>query len=363
LNSTKFPYNWDLKDSKTTKDKGKVFSCFSCGGGSTMGYKLAEFDVIGCNEIDPKMMAVYKINHRPKYSYLEDIRTFKLRKDLPKALYNLDILDGSPPCSSFSMAGNREKDWGKEKKFKEGQVKQRLDTLFFDFIDLAKELQPKIVVAENVKGILLGKAASYKINYVNAIYKAFDKAGYYCQHYLLDASKMGVPQKRERVFFICLRKDLAKPFLKKIGFFKITHNLKLEFNEPEITFSEIDEGILGKRKEINSEYALKVLQNVTSSGVCQNFKKSLGGKLGGISFVQQVKNKRVALTVNANSRIAYLDGKHEISKNEICKVGSFPLDYNFLKQQPRFIIGMSVPPVMLANIAEQIYLQLLSKLK
>jgi DNA (cytosine-5)-methyltransferase 1 len=55
----KFPYNWTLADAVFTKDKGKVLSCFSCGGGSTMGYKLAGFDVIGCNEIDPKMMEAY----------------------------------------------------------------------------------------------------------------------------------------------------------------------------------------------------------------------------------------------------------------------------------------------------------------
>ena len=203
-NKHKFPYEWTLKDANFTKDKGKVFSCFACGGGSTMGYKLAGFDVIGHNDIDPKMVEVYKENHKPKYSYLESITTFAKRKDLPKDLYELDILDGSPPCSSFSMAGNREKDWGKEKKFREGQELQVLDTLFFDFIDLAKELQPKVVVAENVKGLLLGNAKEY----VKKIYEEFDKAGYYCQHFLLDASKMGVPQRRERVFFVCLRKDL-----------------------------------------------------------------------------------------------------------------------------------------------------------
>lgn len=58
-----FPYKWTLKDAVFTKDKGKVFSCFACGGGSTMGYKLAGFDVIGCNEIDPKMIEAYKANH------------------------------------------------------------------------------------------------------------------------------------------------------------------------------------------------------------------------------------------------------------------------------------------------------------
>ena len=55
-----YNYEWTLADAKFTKDKGKVFSCFACGGGSTMGYKLSGFDVLGCNELDPKMIAAYK---------------------------------------------------------------------------------------------------------------------------------------------------------------------------------------------------------------------------------------------------------------------------------------------------------------
>lgn len=79
-------------------------------------------------------------------------------------------MDGSPPCSTFSLSGNREKDWGKEKVFREGQTAQVLDTLFFDFIALAKALQPKVVIAENVKGLLMGNA----IDYVRRIYKDFE---------------------------------------------------------------------------------------------------------------------------------------------------------------------------------------------
>lgn len=160
-NKHKFPYKWTLKDAVFTKDKGTVFSCFSCGGGSSMGYKLAGFDVVGCNEIDHRMMYAYCQNNDPKYPYLEPIQEFKLREDYPDELYNLDILDGSPPCSTFSMSGSREEAWGVEKKFREGQAEQVLDTLFFDFIDLAEKLQPKVVVAENVKGMLLGNAIEY----------------------------------------------------------------------------------------------------------------------------------------------------------------------------------------------------------
>jgi len=228
----KFPYKWSLAEANFAKNKGKVFSCFACGGGSTMGYKLAGFDVLGCNEIDPKMIEAYKVNHKPKYAFLEPIQEFKLRDDLPEELYNLDILDGSPPCSSFSMAGSREADWGKEKKFREGQAEQVLDTLFFDFIDLAKKLQPKVVIAENVKGLLLGEARAY----VSKIYDAFDAAGYIVQHWLLDASTMGVPQKRERVFFVAMRKDLAEPFLEAKDMFTLAPKLNFNFNEPKIPF-------------------------------------------------------------------------------------------------------------------------------
>lgn len=349
----RFPYRWTLKDANFTKDKGKVFSCFACGGGSTMGYKLAGFDVIGCNEIDPKMMEAYRANHNPKYSYLEPIQTFKLRDDLPKELYELDILDGSPPCSSFSMAGNRDKDWGKEKKFREGQAMQVLDTLFFDFIDLAAKLQPKVVVAENVKGILLGDA----IQYVREIHREFDKAGYFIQHWLLDASKMGVPQRRERVFFIGLRKDLAKPFLRQINLFDIVPYLELKFNEAEIPFSlfadETDTNT--KDNTIVSEYWNKVNEGESFSVAHEK-----GSYFG--DYKESLNKPLQTIIGEPNHGGWHPFIQRMLNKNELCNGGTFPLDYDFKGMKPKYLIGMSVPPVMTANIATEIYLQWLSKL-
>jgi len=354
--SHRFPYRWTLKDANFTKDKGKVFSCFACGGGSTMGYKLAGFDVIGCNEIDPKMIEAYKVNHNPKYAFLEPIQTFKMREDLPQELYELDILDGSPPCSSFSMAGNREKDWGKDKVFREGQAMQVLDTLFFDFIDLAKKLQPKVVVAENVKGLLLGDAKQYVIQ----IYREFEKAGYYCQHWLLDASKMGVPQRRERVFFIALRKDLAKPFLKQMNLFDILPEIKLEFNEPEICFNEVFTN--EERKPISEaiheayEYCIKnkVADFAQYYEINFNKRKYFNTRL--------IFKDRVADTIKSDCTHVIENEKAYINATELKLVGSYPLDYNFVGNKTDYLVGMSVPPVMTANIATKIYSQWLSKL-
>jgi DNA (cytosine-5)-methyltransferase 1 len=67
-------WKWSFSDYPKEKNGLKVFSCFACGGGSTMGYKLAGCEVIGCNEIDPRMNKVYVENHHPKYNYLQDIR-------------------------------------------------------------------------------------------------------------------------------------------------------------------------------------------------------------------------------------------------------------------------------------------------
>ncbi len=351
----KFNYEWTLKDAKFTKDKGTVFSCFACGGGSTMGYKLAGFDVLGCNEIDPKMIEVYKTNHNPKYAYLEPIQTFKLRKDLPKELYNLDILDGSPPCSSFSMSGNREKDWGKEKLFREGQSKQVLDTLFFDFIDLAKELQPKVVIAENVKGMLLGEAKQY----VRKVYTAFKEAGYQLRirPYLLDASKMGVPQIRERVFFIALRNDLSFPFMEQIDMFQKSPRLELNFNEPEIPFKDIAD---------NEDKTIKDNTETSDFWGLVPFGKSFREAHPKRFFFNDNKSdpNRALPTIIANSGRGswHYAIKRPINDLETKRAGSYPLDYNFLKLKAKYLIGMSVPPVMMAQICTRIYEQWLSKI-
>ena len=86
---------WNLTDLNKVKKNGKtVFSCFHCGGGSTMGYKLAGYDVLGGVEIDPEIMKVYRENHKPKHSYLMGVQEFKniQNKNIPRELFNLDIV-------------------------------------------------------------------------------------------------------------------------------------------------------------------------------------------------------------------------------------------------------------------------------
>jgi len=354
----RFKYEWTLKDANFTKDKGTVFSCFACGGGSTMGYKLAGFDVLGCNEIDPKMMEAYKVNHDPKYSYLEPIQTFKLRKDLPKELYNLDILDGSPPCSSFSMAGNREKDWGKEKKFREGQAEQVLDNLFFDFIDLAKELQPKVVIAENVTGLMLGNAKDY----VRKIYTDLKAAGYQLriEPYLLDASEMGVPQKRRRVFFIALRNDLADQFMKQVDMFQQAPKLELKFKEPGIKYGEFRDEV-GKDQGITEYILERMNQRIPSDKSIGDINMRVYDKVSMFNQMILFDNEIMPTITSGATMYRNYDVKTATDKDYILG-GSYPLDYNFDNNPVQYLVGMSVPPIMTAQVATEVYDQWLSKI-
>lgn len=358
MSEHKFPYRWTLKDANFTKDKGKVFSCFACGGGSTMGYKLAGYDVIGCNEIDPRMMKLYIENHHPKYSFCEDIRTFKMRKDLPEELYQLDILDGSPPCSSFSMTGEREDGWGKQKKFREGQTTQVLDTLFFDFIDLAKELQPKVVIAENVKGLMLGNA----IKYVQRIYKEFERAGYMLCHSLCDASKMGVPQRRERVFFIAIRNDLLNKIPTRETLFEMIPYINLEFNEHGIPFREfympgVDDRPCGYGQMW--EYWSKRTPNDKDFGTITQ--RDFGGLKCFSNKIVQLDD--ICVTFTTNFGIYLYDEFRKPNKSESCCICSFPQDYDFCNEPYYYVCGMSVPPVMMAQVATRVWEQWLSKIQ
>lgn len=349
-----YSYNWKLKDTKFTKNRGKVFSCFACGGGSTMGYKLAGFDVIGFNEIDGKMADLYIKNHRPKFQFVEAIQDFVKWGEFPQELYHLDILDGSPPCSSFSMSGNREKDWGKEKQFREGQTKQVLDTLFFDFIALAKELQPKVVIAENVKGILLGNAKSY----ARRILSEFESAGYVVREFVLNASTMGVPQRRERVFFIAIRKDLVHLLPKEQGvLFAEFPALNMSFNELSIPFKAIkttendhawtahDQKIWDNKKQGDRKYSC-VLERIENRN--SNFNSSF------------IYDNEVVLTLQASeaSKMVLFNAPRRMNTTEMKLCQSFPLDYDFgttNASKIQYVLGMSVPPVMMAQIANRLY--------
>lgn len=335
-------WDWKLSDLETIPKNGlKVFSTFACGGGSTMGYKLAGCDVLGCVEIDKRMNDVYVKNHKPKYNYLMDIREFNdlPNEEIPPELFNLDILDGSPPCTTFSMAGDREKNWGKLKKFREGQALQTLDDLTFVFIDTVAKLKPKVVIMENVEGLLAGEAWSY----VQRIYTDLNEIGYTPGHWLLKGEKMGVPQTRHRAIFIAIRND--------IGF--NPYDLDMTFNYKEITYGEIKKDA-GRSVTPECQKLLEAAQPQDKD--LSDIKQRLGQKPGRFNEMLAWKDRTLS-TITAKCAVYDAPELSFISNDTIIRASTFPSDYDFIKTTPShvgYICGMSVPPLMIKRVVEKL---------
>ncbi len=336
------PHAWNLADLKEVPLNGlKVMSTFACGGGSSMGYKRAGYDVVAANDIDPEMAWHYKRNLGPRHYYLCPIRDL-LAASLPDELFALDILDGSPPCSTFSTVGSREKAWGKEKHFREGQAKQVLSDLFFDYLDLAQQIKPRAIVAENVKGMIHGNAKGY----VKLVFARLKEIGYRPQLFLLNAADCGVPQRRERVFFCAVRDDIRVPPLK----------------------------LAPRSRWISAGEACADVQNLTldeqklaftvSSSLARYWDQTVPGKISGNGKGQRGVLYGVRLSAQETSRTLWAGGGKGVMHWSQCRLltlrewkrlGSFPDDY-MVKSDGigKYMIGMSVPPKMTEYVAREI---------
>ena len=301
-----------------------------------MGYRLAGCDVVAAVEINPKMAECYERNlgaGKVVRAPVGEVASWSTEQ-LAARFGSVDILDGSPPCSVFSTAGSREDKWGSAHTFREGQATQRLDSLFLDFLALAKNIRPRLVVAENVTGMLVGAARGFVLEIVNEL-KA---AGYDTQVFVLDASRMGVPQKRRRVFFVGRRADLSLP------------PLALNFNEEPICAGEAVRGARTDGKRVG--HALTKAWALTKAGgLLSGGAHEIGSGDYKFFSVRRSSISRPFFTLTATSSLLHWSEPRQLSDHECIRAQTFPEDYDFNGMQGNYVCGMSVPPQMMRRLA------------
>lgn len=185
----------------------EVVSTFSGCGGSCLGFEMAGYRVRWANEFVQAARETYALNHPDVVLDARDIREIKpeeILRAIGKRVGEVDVLEGSPPCASFSLAGKREKHWGQVRKYSD--TSQRTDDLFDQYIRLLDGLKPRVFVAENVSGLVKGNAYGY----FEMILRAMRKCGYRVRARMLDAKWLGVPQERLRMIFMGVRDDLER---------------------------------------------------------------------------------------------------------------------------------------------------------
>ena len=168
-----------------------IISLFSGAGGLDKGFETAGFNTIWANEYDKDIWETYERNF-PNTKLDRRSITQVSSADIPAC----DGIVGGPPCQSWSEAGALR------------GIKDKRGQLFFEFIRILKDKQPKFFLAENVSGMLAARHADALEN----IKQLFMDCGYNLSFALLNAVDYAVPQDRKRVFFIGIRQDLGFNF-------------------------------------------------------------------------------------------------------------------------------------------------------
>lgn len=195
-----------INETENGKHKFEVVSLFAGGGGSSTGYRMAGGKVLAINEFIPEAIKTYKANWPTTKVLAGDVRQLSgqdILDAIGKEPGELDILDGSPPCSAFSTAGSRDKGWGKSKAYSDSK-QSNVEDLFFEYIRILRDVKPKVFVAENVAGLAKGVAKGY----LNQILRELRASGYQVSCKILDAQWLGAPQRRARTIFVGVRNDL-----------------------------------------------------------------------------------------------------------------------------------------------------------
>ena len=198
-------------NARSKKAKLNAVSFFSGMGGASIGLKMSGYDVRYANEFIFAAADAYDLNSGGLKCDRYDIRKVTAKRVLQMSglkAGEIDLMEGSPPCKLFTKVKAQDK--GEQFKkdggvYSEG-VKQDVADLFFEFCRILKVLQPKVFITENVSGLLQNMNRHYFLS----ITEALEACGYVVETALLDASRYGTPQKRERVVLQGIRKDLYK---------------------------------------------------------------------------------------------------------------------------------------------------------
>ena len=363
----------DVMDA-SAQNKFNVISLFAGGGGSSTGYRLAGGNVLCVNEFVEAARDTYRENYPYTKILSSDIKQLTGQDFLDATALEageLDILDGSPPCSAFSVAGKlshstagkHSDGWGQTKNYSDGKMVENIEDLFFEFLRVAKEIQPKVIIGENVAGLTVGEAKQY----FNKIQNTFEEIGYDVSAKVLDSRYFGVCQTRTRVFFIGIRNDITE----KIGLtFLNISSIFPTGSKNVIPLGQALEGLEYDEEEVKmltEKFSKTAYWRDTGSKMPQNPDKVLTG-MDYHHKGHHFNLKRVSLKVPAPTLTAmgsndttagafHWSEPRKLTIGELKRIQSLPDDFKLTGKwnQKSERIGRMVPPILLKEIADSVY--------
>jgi len=371
------PYSIEDVRRSSSRELFTVISTFAGGGGSSTGYRLAGGKVVAINEFVEEAVATYSRNFPETQVILGDIKNIKGKDLLDAGGLNpreLDILDGSPPCSAFSSSGKGKKGWNREKKYSDGKVVKNIEDLFLEYIRIAEDIQPKVIVAENVEGITARAAIEKLRDFVTGFERI--SPGYRMIYQVMDASKFGVPQSRMRTFFVGVRNDVFTTL--GLEEYELARNIfPLPTTGDGVSIASAIEGIDNDPEEVQMllDFCENSFQKKFVETMAFNPSKVLkpgpvNGKISCFNMKRPAPRKpSPTLTQMGQQRSAsgvmHYAANRKLTIKEMKRIMSLPDDYEltgtFDQQAER--IGRMVAPKMMCALATSIYENILKPYK
>lgn len=314
-----------------------VISTFAGCGGSSLGYKWAGFEELLAIDFDDNAVETFKLNFDTPI-WNRDIKDCSGQEILDFCKINkgdLDILDGSPPCQGFSTAGKR-------------NLNDARNDLFIEFVRLIDELQPRVFIMENVSGMMKG---GYKGKF-NQILQTLKDTGYNVKVKLMNAMWYEVPQSRERLFFIGVRKDIGLEPVYPEPIKKIITTKKAFENMPSEQTRETPRGNL-----------ISLVSQIKQGETASKYHHK-GNYFGTHRLDWEKPSPTLIKTAGATMNLLlHPNIDAGISINEAKRLCSFPDNYNMTGSynEKWARLGNAVMPKMMYHIAKTIKEQILDK--
>ena len=307
-----------------------VISTFAGCGGSSLGYSMAGFKELLAIEWDDNAVETFRMNFPDVPVYHGDIAKISTEQVLEMTglqAGQLDVFDGSPPCQGFSTAGKR-------------IMEDSRNQLFREYIRLLRGLRPKVLVMENVSGMVKGKM---KLIFAE-ILRELKASGYKVSARLLNAMYFNVPQSRQRMIFIGVREDLGiEPSHPEAENIPIGVPIEVNANEKYLTDKETKQAIIHKERHLQkgNGWGFQILRTDKPSPTWPKTQILHTSPLW--------KNNNI---LRAPSII------------ELHHIGSYPTLFKFINYDEAWLrIGNSVPPLFMRSIAKHIRVNILDKIE
>jgi len=305
---------------------------------------MAGYNELLAIDFDDNAIQTFKLNFKDVPMLKADISQLsgaKIMEFCKLQVGELDLLDGSPPCQGFSVAGKQ-------------QVCDTRNDLVNQYIRLIKEIQPKVFVMENVPGMIKGKMKGLFIEYI----KAMKNVGYQVSCRLLNAKWFSVPQSRQRMICIGVRNDIEmQPVFPK------AHDRIITVGEAIKDLEDIPmtEHICHVWIPVKTSHKVYIKLCICKQGEKLNF--GFARRLAYSKPAGTLQTSGVAGPYVNSSWFAHPTLNRPISIREAARLQSFPDDFKFVGtlREMAFRIGNSVPPLMTKAIAETIRIEILAK--